>query len=216
MTIRTLSLAPRRGIVPAACLLAIAIAIAAASNAHAAEDRAQSRPHGERVSVDPGLVEVGDGDTVTIRWPDGDVERVRILGIDTPEVAHPQWGQPHDQLLGPEAAAFGAGAFAAAERIELLRAAETDPYGRTLGYVFLNGKNYSVLLIRGGFAVETVNHYGDNGLPDEAAAVLAAAAVAPPVPFDEPYRYRRRLRDIRAWHEAREAGRAAPADSAGP
>lgn len=165
------------------------------------KDRTQPRTALERVPVALELIDVSDGDTVVINWPDGDRERVRILGIDTPEVAHPQYGQFLDQPFGPEAAAFAAGVFAAAVEVELLRAAETDGYGRTLGYLFVNDRNFSVLVVAAGLAVETVTHYGDNGLPAEAAAVLAAARDAGPVPFEEPYRFRKRLRELETHGE---------------
>ena len=46
--------------------------------------KAQPRPHGQRVKVDPAAITVEDGDGVVIRWSDQDTEIVRILGIDTP------------------------------------------------------------------------------------------------------------------------------------
>ena len=169
-----------------------------------AEDLTQTRPSLERVPIDPALIDVGDGDTVTIHWSDGDAERVRILGIDTPEVAHPSMGWYDDQPYGPEATAFAEGVFAMAETVELLRAAETDGYGRTLGYLFVNGRNYSVLVVTAGYAVETVGHYGDNGLPEAADAVLAASTRVGPVPFEAPYRFRRRMRELNEWRELQE------------
>src|SRR5579872_1280591 len=48
--------------------------------------KAQTRPQGERVKVDPTAVTVEDGDGIIIRWDGRDTEIVRILGIDTPEV----------------------------------------------------------------------------------------------------------------------------------
>ena len=51
-------------------------------------------------------------------------------------------------------------------RCELLRSSTLDPYGRTLGYLFLNGRNYSVLVVQARLSAETVTFYGDNGLPD--------------------------------------------------
>jgi micrococcal nuclease len=167
-------------------------------------DRTQTRPSLERIAVPLHLIDVGDGDTVSIQWTEDDRERVRILGIDTPEVAHPQMGWPYDQPFGREASAFAAGVFAAAEDVVLLRAAETDGYGRTLGYFFVNGRNYSVLVVAAGYAVETVGHYGDNGFPDEAAAVLAAAEVAGPVPFEPPYQFRSRMRKLDEWERKQE------------
>ncbi len=166
-----------------------------------AEDLTQPRPSLERIPIDPALIDVGDGDTVTIHWGEGDAERVRILGIDTPEVAHPSMGWNDDQPYGPEATAFAKGVFAMAETVELLRAAETDGYGRTLGYLFVNGRNYSVLVVSAGYAVETVGHYGDNGLPEAADSVLAASREVGPVPFEAPYRFRKRMRELNDWRE---------------
>lgn len=169
-----------------------------------AEDLTQPRPSLKKVPVDPALIQVGDGDTVTIRWGEGDTERVRILGIDTPEVAHPSMGWNDDQPYGPEATAFTKGVFAMAESVEVLRAAETDGYGRTLGYFFVNGRNYSVLVVAAGYAVETVGHYGDNGLPGAAEAVLAASQGIAPVAFEAPYKFRRRMRELNDWRENQE------------
>ncbi len=158
----------------------------------------------ERVPVDPALIDVGDGDTVVIRWSDEDSERVRILGIDTPEVAHHSMGWYDDQPYGPEATAFAKGVFAMADKVELLRSAEPDGYGRTLGYLFVNGRNYSVLAVKSGFAVETVSHYGDNGLPEASEAVLAASRTVGPVAFEAPYKFRRRMREMNDWRELQE------------
>ncbi len=184
---------------------ALAALMAASVTAQTGRDRQQPRPSLEPVAVDPARIDVGDGDTVTITWGEDDRERVRILGIDTPETAHPQYGMPFDQPFGREATAFARGVFAMAETVEILRAAETDPYGRTLGYLLVNGRNYSVLVVRAGLAVETVTHYGDNGLPRPAEAVLAASREVAPVPFEEPYRFRRRMREIQGWQETRAA-----------
>ncbi len=156
----------------------------------------QPRPHGQRVRVDPGLISVDDGDTVMIKWSSGDVETVRILGIDTPETRHLEHNIPFDQPFGSEARAFARGAFAAATEVELLRSATLDPYDRTLGYVIINGRNYSLLVIKAGLSAETVSYYGDNGLPTEAAAVVAAAKAAGPTAFEPPHQYRTRMRAV--------------------
>jgi micrococcal nuclease len=165
--------------------------------------RPQPRPHGTRVPVDPTRVIVDDGDTVLIRWPgEGEAETVRILGIDTPETRHLEHDLPYPQPFGPEARAFAQGAFAVATRIELLRSATLDPYGRTLGYLFLDARNYSVLAVRARLAAETVSFYGDNGLPAEAAEVAAAAKEAGPVPFEPPHQFRARMRELSKWMKA--------------
>ena len=163
----------------------------------------QRRPHGTKVTVDPARVTVDDGDTAIIRWSESEAETVRFLGIDTPETRHPQHDLPYAQPFGPEARAFGQGAFAAAERIELLRSATLDPFRRTLGYFFLNGRNYSVLVVRARLAEESVTRYGDNGLPAPAAEVMAAAKEAGPLPFESPGDFRRRMRDVSRWMKSR-------------
>ncbi len=158
----------------------------------------QARPHGQRVKVDAAAIKVEDGDGVDIRWSDNDIEIVRILGIDTPEVRRLEHNLPYDQPFGPEARAFAQGAFAAATDVELLRSPTLDPYGRTLAYLFINGRNYSVLAIKANYSGETVSHYGDNGLAKEAAEVTAAAkdAAANLLPFEPPYQYRARMRTL--------------------
>ena len=162
--------------------------------------KAQTRPHGQRIKVDPALITVEDGDGVVIRWNAKESEIVRILGIDTPEIRRLEHNLPYDQPFGPEAKAFAQGAFAAATEVELLRAPMLDPYDRTLAYLFINGRNYSVLAIKARYSDETIGRYGDNGLPNEAAEVLAAAKEASriPLPFEPPGDYRARMRTVTA------------------
>jgi micrococcal nuclease len=156
----------------------------------------QPRPFGRRIEVNRALVNVDDGDTVSVRWSARDVEIVRILGIDTPETRHPEHDLPYSQPFGPEARAFAQGAFATASRIELLRSATLDPFDRTLGYFFLNGQNYSVLVVKARLAEESISRYGDNGLSQEAAEVTAAARAAGPLPFEPPGVFRGRMREL--------------------
>ena len=70
---------------------------------------------------------------------------------------------------------------------------------RTLGYVILNDRNYSVLAIRARLAEESLSHYGDNGLPELAAQVTAAAKTAGPLPFEPPHVFRKRMRALSDW-----------------
>jgi micrococcal nuclease len=159
----------------------------------------QPRPHTARMLVDPALVRVDDGDTVVIRWSATDAETVRILGIDTPETRHVEHDLPYDQSFGPEAQAFARGAFAAASRLELRRATTLDPFGRSLGYLWIDGRNYSVLVVAARLAEESVTRYGDNGLPLEAAEVVGAARKAGPLPFESPGIFRARMREVSRW-----------------
>lgn len=87
--------------------------------------------------------------------------------------------------------------------MELLRSATLDPYGRTLGYFFINGKSYAVMVVSARLAEESVSRYGDNGLPREAAAVVVAAKAAGPLPFESPGDYRRRMREVSRWMKSK-------------
>lgn len=163
----------------------------------------QPRAHSTRVAVDARLIQVDDGDTVLIRWPsEPEGETVRLLGIDTPETRHIEHDIPYDQMFGPEARAFMRGVVAAATRVELLRASTVDSYGRTLGYLFVDGRNASVLIIDARLAYESVTQFGDNGFPAEAALIKAASEKAGPLPFEPPYQFRGRMRDVTTWMKA--------------
>jgi endonuclease YncB( thermonuclease family) len=161
----------------------------------------QTRPQGQRVRVDPAAISVEDGDTVIIHWDKekANDEVVRILGIDTPEQRRLEHNLPFDQPFGPESTAFAQGAFAAATEVELLRCPTLDPYERTLAYLFINGRNFSVMVIKARYSGETVSHYGDNGLPRESAEVVAAAKDSSPLPFEPPHQFRARMRTLADW-----------------
>ena len=159
----------------------------------------QPRPHSARVAVDLKQLQIDDGDTLQIAWGPNEIEEVRILGIDCPETRHVQHDIPYSQIFGEEARAFARGTFAAATKVELVRAAMLDPYDRTLGYMFVNDRNYSVLVLEARLAEESITAFGDNGFPQEAAVVLATAKGAGPLPFEPPYQYRNRMRRVSEW-----------------
>lgn len=192
----------RRPAVLSGLALILALAAGQLAPAQTHQDRKQQRAAKTRVEVPPDQVHVGDGDTFEIEWGPGDQETVRILGIDTPEVQYLPHNLPFDQPFGREASGFAKGAFAVAAEIELLRCDTKDPYGRTLAYVFLDGKNYSELIITARLAAESVSQYGDNGFPEEAKRILEAARAAGPVPFEKPGDFRRRMREVSDWMKA--------------
>lgn len=186
----------RHILAPSAALLLLTLALSWGLAA-----RAEPEPESEspaRQDVPKGFLTFDDGDSVAIHWVDG-LEVVRILGIDTPEVQHLDHDLPFAQPFGEAAAGFLRGCIAVCDRIEILRAATKDPYGRTLAYLYLDGKNYSALVVEAGLAVANVAHYGDNGLPQPAAEVEEAAEGAGPVPFEPPHLYRRRMKKVTAW-----------------
>jgi len=92
------------------------------------------------------VVRAVDGDTLLL---DGD-ERVRLIGIDTPESVDPR--RPVE-YLGKEAAAFTR-RLAEGKRVRLAFDQDrTDRYGRTLAYVFLeDGTFLNAEILRQGYA----------------------------------------------------------------
>ncbi len=96
-----------------------------------------------------GVVRVVDGDTIRVRIG-GVEERVRYIGIDTPETAGSPAGE---QPFGPEAAAFNE-SLVDGRRLCLERdVSERDRYGRLLRYAWLDdGTLVNERLLDAGFA----------------------------------------------------------------
>ncbi|MCY4615411.1 MAG: thermonuclease family protein [Chloroflexi bacterium] len=107
--------------------------------------------------VHPVVTRVVDGDTIEVRMPDGELERVRLLLVDTPEV----FGGV--ECYGREASGFvrmllPAGTLVRLERDDTNR----DSFGRLLRYLYLpDGSMLNERLIEGGYA-EYNAYDGDN------------------------------------------------------
>ena len=99
---------------------------------------------------DGAVVRVVDGDTIRVRI-DGRDERVRYIGMDTPESVKP--GTPV-QCYAERAAAANR-ALVAGRRVRLVGdAEERDRYGRLLAYVYRepDGAFVNAALVRDGYA----------------------------------------------------------------
>lgn len=105
------------------------------------------------------VVKVIDGDTVDVKLKSGNEERVRIIGIDTPEV----YGG--EECFGPEASSNAKDVFREGTRVTL----HSDPtqdledaYDRLLRYVTRNKgkKDWGKVQLKGGYA--TVYLYDGN------------------------------------------------------
>jgi micrococcal nuclease len=97
------------------------------------------------------VLRVVDGDTIQVRLDGGRVERVRYIGIDTPESVKP--GTPV-QCYAHKAAAENA-RLVAGRRVRLVLDVEhRDRFGRLLAYVYRasDGRFVNAELVRGGFA----------------------------------------------------------------
>jgi micrococcal nuclease len=105
----------------------------------------------EPAAGDAVVEEVVDGDTLDVTIG-GRRERVRMLGIDTPEL-HPEEGPP--ECFGPEAAAFTASLLPPGSAIRLERdIVGRDHYGRLLAHVYRrdDGLLVNEAILREGYA----------------------------------------------------------------
>ncbi|MBN1966923.1 MAG: thermonuclease family protein [Anaerolineae bacterium] len=102
------------------------------------ESPGATNPPGEIATV----VEVIDGDTIDVRM-NGEVYRVRYIGVDTPE---------RDERCYSDATAANA-RLVENETVTLVRdVSETDPYGRLLRYVYADGVFVNAQLVAQGYA----------------------------------------------------------------
>jgi len=103
--------------------------------------------------LDGSMVSVTDGDTVRVRLEGGGVERVRLIGIDTPELHDPRTVV---ECFAAEAAAETQRLLPAGAAVRLETDVEPrDRYGRLLAYVWRADDRLFVneTLVEGGWAV---------------------------------------------------------------
>lgn len=107
-------------------------------------------PHGG-AELSCAVVNVHDGDTITARCPQGRL-RVRVWGIDAPEIGQRPWGyRSRDQLkklLG------------SSHRVKL-QVVDTDRYGRSVARLYVDGTDLGLQMVRSGQAI-VYRHYNDS------------------------------------------------------
>jgi micrococcal nuclease len=118
------------------------------------------------------VVRAVDGDTLIVRRASGERERVRVIGVDTPEDVAPD--RPV-QCWSRRAAEFTRKALEG-RTVTLVLGREThDRYGRTLAYVSrADGFDLEVELLRGGYARTIVIPPNDDRAPRYAALERSA------------------------------------------
>lgn len=124
------------------------------------------------------VMRVVDGDTIWVESSAGRL-KVRLIGIDTAETVDPN--EPVG-CFGPEASAEANRLLAGATvYLELDPSqGDTDRYGRTLAYVWLeDGQMFNELMVRSGFAIEYTydDPYAYQGEFLEAQAQAKAASI---------------------------------------
>lgn len=118
----------RKGTVVTAAGLALALALSGVATAIEAPTPPDD---GELVRV----IEVTDGDTIRVEWPGGWWERVRYIGIDTPEIGHDP-GEA-DEPWGREATDVNASLVEGRDVLLERDVSDTDRYERLLRYVWV-------------------------------------------------------------------------------
>lgn len=105
------------------------------------------------------IVRVKDGDTYVIKINDKDVT-VRLIGVDTPESVH------HDERKntkwGKKISKWVKKTLKKGVKVKLTYdESRTDIYGRTLSYVWVDGKMFNKTLVKKGYARAV--YYAPNG-----------------------------------------------------
>jgi micrococcal nuclease len=117
------------------------------------------------------VTRVVDGDTLEARIG-GEIEDVRLIGVDTPETVKP--GDPVE-CFGRRASRFTKQRLQE-RRVRLVFGVERrDVYGRLLAYVYLDGRFFNPALIRRGLARTLTIPPNDRFAPRLRRLELAAA-----------------------------------------
>jgi micrococcal nuclease len=125
------------------------------------------------------VVRVVDGDTIRVRI-DGVEERVRYIGIDTPELSHPTRGV---EPFGPEASAYNEQLVRRRQVCLERDVSDRDRYGRLLRYAWLeDGRMVNEVLVEAGMArVATfppdVKYIDERLLPAQRSAAAAGRGI---------------------------------------
>lgn len=96
------------------------------------------------------VTHIVDGDTIDVRDAAGKTERVRFVGIDTPETVDPR---KEVQCFGKEASAYVKKILdGKTVTMEAKPDEDKDAYGRLLRYVFVEEKDIGLILLSEGYA----------------------------------------------------------------
>jgi micrococcal nuclease len=103
---------------------------------------------GAGVTIEGTVVRVVDGDTIHVQLADR-VEKVRYIGVDSPEIHHPVKGE---EPGGREAATVNRGLVEGRRARLELDVRTRDRWGRLLAYVWVSDTMINAELIRLGYA----------------------------------------------------------------
>lgn len=107
------------------------------------------------------VTRVVDGDTMDVRYEDGSNQRIRFIGVNTPETKHPTKGV---EFYGQEASEYTKNSLSNKEVYLQKDVSDTDQYGRGLRYIWLEvpsdesneqeirSKMFNAILVLNGYA----------------------------------------------------------------
>ena len=95
------------------------------------------------------VVRVVDGDTFIVIF-NGKDERVRLIGIDTPESVHPN--EEKNTEFGEEVSKFSKQMLTGKQVGLEFDVQQRDKYGRLLAYAYVDGQMYNKMLLEKGYA----------------------------------------------------------------
>ena len=104
--------------------------------------------NGPATEIEARVLEVTDGDTIVVRLAGGEVERVRYIGVDTPESTP---DQPLE-CFGHEAAEANRRLVSGRTVVLLPGVERRDDYGRLLAWVRAGRVEVNAFLLRRGYA----------------------------------------------------------------
>lgn len=118
-----------------------------AASSAASSDALQESSNGTQQNPQAAtVVSVMDGDTVRVRLTDGKEEKVRIIGLDAPEVSPLEcFGKESSSHLSALIAGKGV-------TLESEPQDDRDSFGRLLRYITFNGQDIGAAMIRDGYA----------------------------------------------------------------
>jgi micrococcal nuclease len=96
------------------------------------------------------VTNVVDGDTVDVSTGSGTSTRIRLIGLDAPESVHPDASK--NTVLGELASEYTHSQLLGRQVGLELDVQESDEYGRTLAYVWLDNELFNARIIRDGYA----------------------------------------------------------------
>jgi micrococcal nuclease len=111
------------------------------------------------------VVRVVDGDTMEVEFPNGEVDTVRLLGVDTPEtsaestspgefegIPETEAGRAHLRAWGAEASAFAESELAGKEVTVVTGGDRRGGYRRLLAVLYVDGEDFNERLLADGYA----------------------------------------------------------------